>query len=99
MVELILLFSFCALVGLGCLGLLGWVVVSAESVGVERIFLLLVFALLGALFLGMAAWLARFTRLQTLWKPAAATAKAAPVEVNPAKQKQAAPEETGKPAA
>lgn len=66
--ELILLAAFSALVGLGCLGGAVWAVVGGEDVGVERIFLVLVWLLFGSLFLGLAVWIARQGPLQALGK-------------------------------
>ncbi|MBI4480673.1 MAG: hypothetical protein HY651_11680 [Acidobacteria bacterium] len=57
--ELMILAALCALVGLGCLAGAVWAIVGGEDVGVELIFLLHVWLLLAALFLGMAVWIAR----------------------------------------
>ena len=64
--ELIILTAFCALVGLGCLAGAVWAIVGGEDVGVELIFLLHVWLLFAALFLGMAVWIARQGPLRNL---------------------------------
>ena len=66
--ELLILSVFCALVGLGCLGGAAWAVIGGEDVGVELIFLLHVWLLFAALFLGMAVWIARQGPLKNLGK-------------------------------
>ncbi|MBI2819303.1 MAG: hypothetical protein HYX73_04920 [Acidobacteria bacterium] len=66
--ELLILTVLCALVGLGCLGGAVWAVVGGEDVGVELIFMLLVWLLFAALFLGMAGWIARQGPLKNLGK-------------------------------
>ena len=71
--ELLILSFFCALVGLGCLGGAAWAVLGGEDVGVELIFLIHVWVLFGALFLGMAAWIARQGPLKNLGKRAEST--------------------------
>jgi len=58
MMELILLMVFSGLLGLGCLGAVGWVLLSGAEVGVERIFLVGMCLLLAALFFGMSGWIA-----------------------------------------
>ena len=68
MLELILIFAFCVLVGLACLGAVGWALLSPMEIGVERIFLLFVGLLSAVLFLGMAAWIALRTPFRQLWK-------------------------------
>lgn len=70
--ELLILTVLCALVGLGCLGGAVWAVVGGEDVGVELIFMLLVWLLFAALFLGMAGWIARQRPLKNLGKKATA---------------------------
>jgi hypothetical protein len=57
--ELLVLIAFCALVGLGCLGGAAFAVLGGEDVGVGRIFLVIVWTMFAALFLGMAGWIAR----------------------------------------
>ena len=57
--ELLVLTALCALIGLGCLGGAAFAILGAEDVGVERIFILLVWLLFAAMFLGMAAWIMR----------------------------------------
>ena len=68
--ELLVLTVLCGLVGLGCLGGAVWAVVGGEDVGVELIFLLHVWLLFAALFLGMAVWIARQGPLKNLGKKA-----------------------------
>ena len=62
--ELLILTAICALAGLGCIGGAVWAIVGGEDVGVERIFLVIVWLLFAALFLGLAAWVARQGPLQ-----------------------------------
>ena len=96
MTELIILFVFCVLVGLSCLGAMGWALLSSVEVGVGRIFLLIVSLFLAVLFFGMAAWMALGSPLRQLWK---AEAKGATPEVQKApaqKQEAAAQEEVHK---
>jgi len=90
MMELILLMVFSGLLGLGCLGAVGWVLLSGAEVGVERIFLVGMCLLLAALFFGMSGWIAlqgplqKLTRSETAPNPESASApkqKAAPKEV------------------
>jgi hypothetical protein len=57
--ELLIWAVLCALIGLGCLGGAAWAVLGGEDVGVELIFLLHVWLLFAAIFLGMAFWIAR----------------------------------------
>jgi hypothetical protein len=66
--ELLILAALCALVGLGCLAGAAWAVVGGMDVGVELIFLLHVWLLFAALFLGMALWIARQGPLKNLGK-------------------------------
>ena len=61
--ELLIWSAFCALVGLGCLGGAAWAVLGGEDIGVERIFLVIVWLLFAGLFLGMAAWIAKLGAL------------------------------------
>ena len=68
--ELLILTVLCGLVGLGCVGGAVWAVVGGEDVGVELIFLLHVWLLFAALFLGMAVWIARQGPLKNLGKKA-----------------------------
>jgi len=64
--ELLIWAVLCALVGLGCLGGAAWAVIGGGDVGVELIFLLHVWLLFAALFLGMAVWIARQDPLKNL---------------------------------
>jgi hypothetical protein len=57
--ELLILSGLCALIGLGCLGGAVFSLLGGEDVGVERIFLVIVWGMFGMLFLGMAGWIAR----------------------------------------
>ena len=66
--ELLILTAICGLVGLGCVGGAAWAIVGGEDVGVERIFLVMVWLLFAALFLGLAAWVARQGPLRSLGK-------------------------------
>ena len=68
--ELLILTVLCALVGLGCLGGVAWAIVGGEDVGVELIFLLHVWLLFAALFLGVAVWIARQGPLKNFGKKA-----------------------------
>ena len=90
MMELLVLLVFCLLIALGCFGSIGWVLLSGEELGVERIFLVIVCSVLGFLFLGIAGWLS--VRILP-----AASAKPEPA-ANPAKTAAAkkAPEEVSK---
>ena len=74
MIELTVLAVICALVGLGCLGGFAWAILGAEDNGVERIFLVHVWLILGFLFLGMSAWIARVGPLKHLGKKRAEAA-------------------------
>lgn len=92
MLELLLLLLFCALIGIGCVGAIAWVLLSGAAIGVERIFLLIVCSLLAVLFFGISGWIATCTPLRTLWKAEAAPQPAP----NPASKQEAAPEEASK---
>ena len=92
MLELVLLFAGCVLLGLGCFAAAGWVFFTPEVVGVEQIFLLLVCLLLGLTFFGFAAWMGRYTQLLELWKAKPAEAPAP----NVLKEEEATREEAGK---
>lgn len=70
--ELIVLAFVCGLIGLGCLGGAAWAVLGGQDVGVELIFLVLVWLLFAAIFLGMAVWIARQGPLKNLGKKAPA---------------------------
>jgi hypothetical protein len=78
--ELLILTALCGLIGLGCLGGAAWAIIGGEDVGVERIFLVLVWLLFGALFLGAAAWIARLGPLRAREKKAVEEPRAAEVE-------------------
>ena len=96
MIELTVLAVICALVGLGCLGALGWALLGSEDNGVERIFLLHVWLILGLLFLGMSAWIARLGPLRDLGKKRAQakspeSAQAALVESKTSSKQEANP--------
>jgi hypothetical protein len=97
MLELTVLAAICALVGLGCLGGLAWAILGAEDNGVERIFLLHVWLILGLLFLGMSAWIARMGPLKDLGKKRA-EAKSPDAGRASAVQSKASPKEEAKPA-
>jgi len=72
MLELLLLFLFCVLIGLSCLGAMAWVLLSGSEIGVERIFLLIVGSLVAVLFFGFSGWLITRSPLRALWKVEAA---------------------------
>ena len=76
--ELLILTALCALLGLGCLGAAAWAVVGGTDVGVEMIFLLHVWLLLAAMFLGMAYWIARQGPLRDWGKKSAKKAPPGP---------------------
>jgi hypothetical protein len=76
--ELLVWSAVCALIGLGCLGGAAFAVLGAEDVGVERIFLVLVWLLFAALFGGMGFWIARQEPLRNLGKKAPAPEAANP---------------------
>ena len=57
--ELIVLSIVCSLIGLGCLGGAAFAVLGGEDVGVERIFIVLVWLMFGGMFLSLAGWIAR----------------------------------------
>ena len=97
MLELFLLSAISALLGLGCLGAVGWALVGAEDTGVEQIFLVLVWLLLAVVFLGMSAWIARQGPLKQLGKKPAEANFAKAKEAS-AQQQEAAREEVQKPA-
>ena len=92
MLELIILFVFCVLVGLGCLGAVGWALLSSVEVGVEKIFLLMASLLSAALFFGMAAWMALQSPLRQLWKGEAKGA-APEAQKSPAQKQEATAQE------
>lgn len=99
MLELVLLFAACVLLGLGCFAAAGWVFFTPEEVGVEQIFLLLVCLLLGLTFFGFAAWMGLYTQLRELWKTRPAQASSASAEAlapNVSKEEEATREEAGK---
>ena len=58
MSELLVLLVISLLFAVGCFGAIGWALLSGVEVGIELIFLLHVGAVLGLIFLGIAAWLA-----------------------------------------
>ena len=92
MLELLLLVAFCVLVGLACVATIAWALLSGVEIGIERIFLLHVAAVMALLFFGLAGWIAVRSTLRTLWKPAAAPQPA----VAPALKQEKAPEEASK---
>ena len=92
MLELLLLFLFCVLIGLGCLGAIAWVLLSGAEIGVERIFLLMVCSLVAVLFFGFSGWLVTRSPLRGLWKPEPASKPASA----PASKPKAAPEVASK---
>lgn len=96
MLELILLFVFCVVGGLACLGAMGWALLSPVEVGVERIFLLIVCLLVAGLFFGMAAWIARQGPLRQLWKAEAKGAAPEAPKAPAQKQEATAQEEVHK---
>ena len=75
--ELLILTLLCGLAGLGCLGGAAWAIVGREDVGVELIFMLLVWLLFAGLFLGLAAWIARQGPLRNLGKKSAEASQSA----------------------
>jgi hypothetical protein len=79
---------------------IGWALLGSEDVGIERIFLLNVWGILGLLFLGLSAWIARQGPLRDLGrKKAEATApESAAAQSSPAAKPAAkrATEEAGK---
>ncbi len=87
--ELLILTALMGLVGLGCIGGAVWAIVGGEDIGVERIFLVLVWLLFAALFLGLASWVARQGPLRNLGKKA-------PAQEEAAKAAEAGKEEVGK---
>ena len=96
--ELIILFAFCVLLGLGCFGAVAWVVITPEEVGVEQVFLSIVALLLGGVFLGMSAWIVRSTSTREVGKLGSAEATSEPRQAAPQKEGQPTREEAGKPA-
>ncbi|MBI4460501.1 MAG: hypothetical protein HY648_10645 [Acidobacteria bacterium] len=96
MLELIILFVFCVLVGLGCLGAMGWALLSPEEVGVGKIFLLIVSLLVALLFLGMATWIALRSPFRQLWKTEPAAAAPDAQKTLAQKQEASAQEEVHK---
>lgn len=92
MLELLLLFAFCVLVGLACVGTIGWVLLSGVEVGIERIFLLHVCGVMALVFFGLAGWIAVRSPLRALWKPTATPQPAAA----PVSKQEKAPEEASK---
>ena len=100
MLELLLLFAFCVVLALGSLAAGAAILVTAEAVGVEQIFLLTVCVLLGVTFLGFAAWMAHSTQLRELWKakPAQTPSPSAQTKSGNVEKEEAAREKTGKPA-
>lgn len=87
--ELIVLSALCALIGLGCLAGLAWAILGGVDTGVERIFLIHVWGLFAALFLGMAAWIYRQRPRQA--KKEAGSSPAAQAEEKPVEAGKAAP--------
>jgi len=96
MLELTVLAVICALVGLGCLGGLAWALLGAEDFGVERIFLLHVWLILGLLFLGMSAWIARMGPLKDLGKKRAEAKSPDAGQASAAQSSKASPKEEAK---
>ena len=88
--ELLIWTALCALIGLGCLGGAAFAIVGAEDVGVERIFLVLVWLFFAALFLGLAAWIVRLGALSSLKKKAKAAPDASAPESKPEQASKAA---------
>ena len=97
MLELLLLFAFCVVLALGSLAAGAGILVTAEAVGVEQIFLLIVCLLLGVIFLGFGAWMAHFTQLRELWKakPAGTPSPSAQATSGNVPKEEAAREKTG----
>ena len=69
MVELIVLFAVTTLLGWGCLGAAVGVVVSPETLDVDKIFSIIASVTLGLVFLSISAWMAFRSSLRKLWKP------------------------------
>ena len=59
MKELTILAALCGLVGLGCLAGAGFAAFGGEDVAIERIFGVIVWAVIGISLLGAAQWIAR----------------------------------------
>lgn len=76
MMEMMVWAAICALIGLGCFGGIAWTLLSGEDTGVERIFLVHVWLILGLLFLGLAAWIAKQGPLKRVAKAAPESAAA-----------------------
>jgi len=96
MMEELLIFAFSGLLGLGCFGAIGWVILSPETLNVDKIFSIIACLVLGMVFLGISAWMLFNTHLRTLWGPESAAASK-PGAASP-KKKEAVPQEAGKPA-
>ena len=92
MLQELIMFALSALLGLICFGSAAAVAVNAETLDMDKIFALIGAALLGLIFFAAAAWTLFNTRLRDLWKPEAASGKAAEA---PAK-KEGTPEAVGK---
>jgi hypothetical protein len=73
--ELLIWSALCALIGLGCLAAAVWAVIGGYDTGVERIFLVIVWLVVGGLLLGMAGWIARMGPLRNMGKKAPAEAQ------------------------
>jgi hypothetical protein len=57
--ELTILAVVCGLLGLGCLGGAAFALLGGEDSGIERIFGVIVWAVIGISLLGAAQWIAR----------------------------------------
>ncbi len=97
MLELIALFVFCVLVGLACLGVIVWTLLSGGGVGVEFIFLVHVSLLLTGLFFGLAFWIATRSPLRALWR-AKSSEGTAQAELSPPQQSPEVQDKVSKPA-
>ena len=76
MVEEMVTLIFVALAGLGCLGSAALVLISPETLDVDKIFAVIVCLLFALVFFGFAAWMLLNTKLRTLWQQPAAAAPA-----------------------
>lgn len=95
MLEELIIFALCTLVGLGCLGAVAAVALSPETLNVDKIFSIVASLVLALIFFSISGWMLFHTRLRALWRKE--PAKVSNPEKQPATAKpERVPQEAGK---
>ena len=95
MLEQLIIFALSTLSGLGCLGAIVWIILSPETLDLDKIFGIIACLVMGLVFGGISAWMLFHTRLRELWR-AEHSAPASPPQKAPAAKKEQVPQEAGK---